>query len=626
MKILHLEDSKDDAELIGAVLQREWPDCKIVKVDTAYSYSAALAGDSFDLILSDYSIPGFDGLSALNQAHQRCPGTPFVFLSGMIGEERAVEALKRGASDYILKDRPARLVPAIRQALARRASEVRVREQASLLDKARDAIIATDLEHRVQYWNASAERLYGVKAANAIGRRLDELGLEFDPYQFSAARAAVLDRGEWRGEFRLRTANGGTVLVESSWSLVNESDGRPQSILAIDTDVTERKKLESQLLRAQRLESIGTLAGGIAHDLNNVLTPILCTIDLLAAHVTNPSDRQLIEKTRSSASHGAALVRQLLAFARGADGERTRIDPAAALAGLEPLIRQALPPNVAFAIRHRQPAWPIEANSTQLHQVLINLALNARDAMPHGGRLEIVTDNTEVDKVLAAANPGTQAGRFLRVSVSDTGTGIAAAIVDRIFDPFFTTKGAGKGTGLGLSMVAGILKSHRGFVQVESEVGRGTTFHLYFPAVMTATLAARTETALQARGSGEGVLLIDDEPVVRETLRALLQRAGYLIFPAGDGESALREFEQRREQIALVITDMMLPDVSGVDVVKSIRAISPQLPIIAISGMMASGNFDELLHLDPPVECLSKPLPPRVLLSAAHRALHAFAC
>ena len=754
MQILHLEDSAFDAELIGNVLRREWPNCAIRQVSTAEDFSAALGAQSYDVILSDYSMPGYDGLSALAEARKRSPATPFLFLSGMIGEERAVEALKRGATDYIIKDRPARLVPAIRQALAfidessrrrrteealrdrderfrliteniaehisvveldgrctysnqacreifgeaamqpglnwfdrvhaedlprvrrtfdriaetgvgerfeyrcrvdertvrhmeahgavlrdaagavahvvlvsrdvtaRREAEARLREQASLLDKARDAIIATDLEHRITYWNASAERLYGAKAADVLGQKLNEIGVTFEHAQFMAARTEVLTRGEWRGEFRLQTRTGNTVLVDSTWSLVVESDGRPRSILAIDTDVTERKKLETQLLRAQRLESIGTLAGGVAHDLNNVLTPILLTIDLLSTQVASLEERQLIEKTRASASHGAALVRQLLAFARGVDGERTSIDARSAIANVEPLIRQSLPSAVQLTVSHVESPWPIEANATQLSQVLVNLALNARDAMPHGGTLHIRVDNAIVDSVIAAANPGTEPGRFLRISFSDTGTGIPPALLERIFDPFFTTKAAGKGTGLGLSMVAGIMKGHRGFVQVESEVGRGTTFHLYFPALPAPTMVTKADWLTAERGAGEGVLLIDDEPAVRDTLRSLLQRAGYSIFPAGDAGTALREFESRRDKISLVITDMMLPDRSGLDVVKSLRARSPHLPIIAISGMMGSGKFDELLHLDPPVECLSKPLAPRVLLSAAHRALH----
>ena len=753
MHLLHLEDSTTDAELISLLIRREWPACEIRHVTNAAEYREALEVGGFDLILSDYSLPGFDGLSALAMARARFPETPFLFLSGTIGEERAVEALKRGATDYIIKDRPTRLVPAIRQAFAllieadrrrrteaalreneerfrqitenvvelialldlnacriyanpsyrdllgeaavvpgldafhevhpedrgraratfaqvvrtgatqrceyrlllpdgsvreieshasvlrdasakivnvllvsrdvtaRREAEARLREQASLLDRARDAIVATDLDHRIFYWNASAERLYGWKAGEVFGQRLDQLELGFDPTRFAAARAQLLATGEWRGDFRLRTRTGETVLVESTWSLVVENDGRPRSVLYIDTDVTERKKLETQLLRAQRMESIGTLAGGVAHDLNNVLTPILLSFELLAAKATSDEDRRLIEKTKASATHGAALVQQLLAFARGAAAKRVRIEPATALADLVPLIRQNLPSSITLSLPSAERAWPIQADATQFNQVLINLCINARDAMPQGGRIEIQTQNLTVDSAVANVNPGTRPGPFVRISVNDNGLGIAPSILDKIFDPFFTTKAAGKGTGLGLSMVAGILKSHGGFVQVESEAGRGSSFHLFFPAFPEPAPAVREETPAPARGEGEGILLIDDEPVVRDTLQLLLQRAGYRVFPAGDGRSGIGEFDQRKDDISLVITDMMLPDQIGTQVVRSLRQRDATIPIIAISGMMGSGDFDELLQLKPPVECLAKPLSPANLLSAVRRGL-----
>jgi PAS domain S-box-containing protein len=755
MHLLHLEDSLTDAELIAILIRREWPACQIRHVATVSEYREALEAGGFDLILSDYSLPGFDGLSALSMARAHFPETPFLFLSGTIGEERAVEALKRGATDYIIKDRPTRLIPAIRQAFAllieadrrrrteaalreneerfrqitenvvelialldlnacriyanpsyrellgesamvpgldafgevhpedrgrvraafsqvvrtgatqgceyrlllpdggvreleshasvlrdvsakivnvllvsrdvtaRHEAEARLREQASLLDRARDTIVATDLDHRIFYWNASAERLYGWKAGEVFGHRLDTLELGFDPSRFAAARAQLFATGEWRGDFRLRTKTGDTVLVESTWSLVVENDGRPRSILYIDTDVTERKKLETQLLRAQRMESIGTLAGGVAHDLNNVLTPILLSLELLAFKMTSEEDRRLIEKTKASATHGAALVQQLLAFARGADAKRVRLEPATALADLQPLIRQSLPSTIELSLVRSERPWAIQADATQFNQVLINLCINARDAMPQGGTIKIVTKNLNVDAALAQVNPGTEAGPFVRISVIDNGMGIAAGIIDKIFDPFYTTKAAGKGTGLGLSMVAGIMKSHGGFVQVESEVGRGSTFHLYFPGIPEAPPTAREEAPAPARGEGEGILLIDDEPVVRDTLQLLLQRAGYRVFPAGDGRSGVKEFDLRKSEISLVITDMMLPDQVGTDVVKSLRNRHSTLPIIAISGMMGSGHFDELLHLTPAVECLAKPLSPSALLGAVRRGLPA---
>jgi CheY-like chemotaxis protein len=243
--------------------------------------------------------------------------------------------------------------------------------------------------------------------------------------------------------------------------------------------------------------------------------------------------------------------------------------------------------------------------------------------MPRGGKIEISTDNVTVDEALAKATPGVQPGPFVRFSVADNGVGIASGIIDKIFDPFFTTKAAGKGTGLGLSMVAGILKSHGGFVQVESEPGHGTAFQLFFPAMPEPSQPAREETPAPEKGEGEGILLIDDEPIVRDTLQMLLQRAGYRVYPAGDGASGVEAFDARRSEISLVITDMMLPDQLGTRVVRSLRKRDPKLPVIAISGMMASGHFDELLKLDPPVECLAKPLAPAALLAAVRSGLSA---
>ncbi|HWB46183.1 MAG TPA: ATP-binding protein, partial [Hyphomicrobiaceae bacterium] len=330
-----------------------------------------------------------------------------------------------------------------------------------------------------------------------------------------------------------------------------------------------------------------------------------------------------IEKTRASASHGAALVQQLLAFARGADGRRIKLDPRQALEDLQPLVRQSLPAHIKLAVQARDPLWTIQADATQFNQVFINLCINARDAMPQGGQIDVVAQNVQVDEPVARANPGVAVGPYVRISVVDTGGGISHHIIEKIFDPFFTTKASGKGTGLGLSMVAGIMKSHGGFVHVDSEEGKGATFHLYFPAMAQAGPSTETTSphATPERGKGEGILLIDDEPSVRDSLRLLLQRAGYRVFAASDGGSGLAAFEQHRAEIALAITDMMLPDQIGTEVVRTLRRLDPQLPIVAISGMMASGEFEELLHLTPPVQCFGKPLLPVTLLGAVRRGL-----
>ncbi len=624
--LLHLEDSLTDAELIHAILAEEWPGCQIQRVQTRADFLAALEQQPFDLILSDFSMPGFDGLTALKLVRQRQLEIPFIFFSGTIGEENAMEALRCGATDYIIKDRPARLVSAVQGALEqqhefqlRQRAELRLHEQAELLDKARDAICVTDLAQRITYWNASAERLYGWTAAEAIGRQLGELDLGYDAARFAAAHAQLLASGEWRGTFRLRNKNGDTLQVESTWSLVLTDKGKPRSILFIDTDVTEKMRLETQLLRAGRLDSIGMLAGGVAHDLNNALAPILMGSELLRLSVADPKNLRLIETIETSAQHGAALVRQLLAFARGGEGERAEIRMAALLEDVPKLLRQSLPRDIALEVSCAESALPILADATQIKQLLLNLCLNARDAMPEGGRLEVKARNTTVDSDLARLHPGAQPGPHLLVSVQDTGTGIPPAVLEKIFDPFFTTKSVGKGTGLGLSTVAGIVKSHGGFLQVESQVGHGTVFRLFFPGLLQSPPAtARPVQPLAEGGRGETILIIDDDANVRDTFRLLLEKAGYQVATAEDGEAGIAAFATQRNDIAVVITDMMMPGLSGRQVVTALRALAPSVRIIAVSGFSgADENPPEVAAM------LAKPVNVAQLLGTLRRVIAA---
>ena len=491
MHILHLEDSVNDAELIENIIHQGWPDCVFERGNNRIGYETALRTGGFDLVLSDYSIPDFDGLSALELARAWCPDKPFIFLSGTIGEERAVEALRRGAVDYVMKDRPSRLLPAIQQALVRcadaarhRAAEARIREQASLLDKARDAICVTNLDRRITFWNASAARLFGWSASEALGRDVCTLVFSGETARFEEAFARLLATGEWSGDLKGQTRSESTLIVESRWTLVDQSKDRPSSVLFINTDITERKKLEAQLMRAQRLESVSTLTGGIAHDLNNVLSPIVMAADVLSLQELGPENGELLTAIEASARHGAALVRQLLTFAQGAEGQRSPVDLRFAMADVESLLRPTLGRKVDLSIAFDGEPHPIVADLTQLHQAIINLCVNARDAMPDGGSIKIRVSNVRLDENPVLERQGVKPGMFVQIAVTDTGTGIPPEIADQIFDPFFTTKSPGKGTGLGLATVHGIIKGHGGIVQAESSVGTGTTFSLHFPALM----------------------------------------------------------------------------------------------------------------------------------------------
>ncbi len=752
MRVLHLEDSPGDAELVAERLNETWPDCVIRSARNREQYESALETADFDLILSDYTMAGYDGLSALEAARVHCPDKPFIFLSGTIGEERAIEALKRGATDYVIKDRPSRLVPAIRQALdraeeaqrhrrtdealrqnrerfrliaehvddfivlldtsgrclyanpayaramgreerremaandffadvhpedrpvvqemfrevlsggrttraefrllredrsvrhieaqanvareahgewvqvvvvgrdatERRRTEQRVREQAALLDMAQDAIVVRDLDNRVTYFNQGAAKLYQLEREKELNRPVNELWTE-DSQRVDVARRATMFYGEWMGEMRQRTRAGNDVLLQSRWSLVKDEDGAPAGFLVINTDISEKKRLESQLLRVQRVESIGLLAGGVAHDINNVLVPIMVSSELLESMVTAPEGKAFLSSIRASAQHGAALVRQLLAFARGAVGQPTELACRPLLSDFVGFLTQTFPRNVRFSLNVADDPWPVKGDATQLKQVLMNLCLNARDAMPNGGAIGIRVRNVNLSEAEAESLRDVKAGPHVEISVSDTGSGMSPEVVSRIFDPFFTTKEVGKGTGLGLAAVRGIIKGHDGAITVESEPGEGTTFRIFLPAARVPEVADRKSTAANL-GDGQSILLIDDEPSVRDVLAALLTTSGYRVLKAGSGDEGIRKFHAHRPEVALIITDIMMSGTDGFAVIREVRKVDQSLPILAMSGMASAGCFDDRAE-ELSVTLLAKPLTQAILLEAVKNAL-----
>jgi len=491
LQILHLEDDPADAELVQALLEDDGIECTINCVKTRADYEAALDRGDFDLILSDYSLPKFDGMSALALARQRHPEKPIIFVSGTIGEEAAVEALKQGALDYVLKDQMARLPSAVKRAVAeseeltrRQENEEKLHEQAALLDLAKDAIAVRDLDDVIRYWNKSAETLYGWTAEEAIGKNANELIYGGDPdiAQLHIAQKQILETGEWQGELVQATKDGKTIVVESRWTLVRDKAGQPKAKLIINTDITQRKQLEAQFLRAQRLETIGALTGGIAHDLNNVLMPILIGTQYLSERPASDDTKKMLQTMVASAKRGSEMIQQILAFARGVGGEPTVLALKPLLVEMEKLARETFPRAIRIQSRTDPDLCPVMGNPTQLHQVLLNLCVNSRDAMPHGGSLRIEAQNVTLENKATSLHPEPVSGRYVLLSVADTGQGIFPELLDKIFEPFFTTKGPGKGTGLGLSTVQGIVKSHGGFLDVSSTPGQGTTFQVYLPA------------------------------------------------------------------------------------------------------------------------------------------------
>ena len=422
----------------------------------------------------------------------------------------------------------------------RRQAMQQIADQAAYLDKARDAIVVRDLEGKVLFWNKGAEQIYGWKREEVVGLEINRM-LYADPRQADEIAQHTLRLGEWSGEVQHRTQDRGEITVEASWTLIRDNAGNPKSVLAINTDVTEKKQIEAQYMRAQRMESLGTLAGGIAHDLNNILAPIMMSIDILKQMSPEGPSTEILDTIEVSAKRGADIVRQVLSFARGLEGQRVEIQPKHLIRELEKIIKDTFPKDIRLHFEIPREVWTILGDPTQVHQVLLNLCVNARDAMPNGGTLAIEIQNCELDAHYAAMNLQSKPGHYVKISVIDSGSGIPPELLDKIFEPFFTTKELNKGTGLGLSTVMTVVKSHGGIINVYSEVDRGSTFNVYLPAAQDSTAAGSTENAEAnlPRGNGETILVVDDEASLVSITNQTLKTYGYKVLTAVDGAEAV---------------------------------------------------------------------------------------
>jgi CheY-like chemotaxis protein len=374
------------------------------------------------------------------------------------------------------------------------------------------------------------------------------------------------------------------------------------------------------------MESIGLLAGGIAHDLNNVLAPILMGAEILKMFTQDPEMNRQLDTIMQSAERGAGIVKQVLTFARGIEGERVVLQPKHIIKEMVRMARETFPRNLQLRVDVPNDLWPVLGDTIQLHQVLLNLSVNARDAMPDGGELNYSARNTEVDTALANANPGAKPGPHVVLRVRDTGGGIPPAVMERIWEPFFTTKEMGKGTGLGLPTVLGIVRSHGGFIVVESEVGRGTTFDVYLPAAPESTAAgAIPNPDPLPLGKGELVLVVDDEPDLVNVTRSMLERHGYRVLTANDGTAALAQVSEHKDAIRLVITDILMPFMDGVQFIRALHRLTPSMPVIASSGALGMpGQQDRTdeVHALGVKHILHKPYGVEVLLRTVHSELH----
>ncbi|MFN6569086.1 response regulator [Dendronalium sp. ChiSLP03b] len=501
-------------------------------------------------------------------------------------------------------------------------AEEKIREQAALLDVTTDAICVRDLENKILFWNKGAENLYGWKAHEAWGKNVAELLFNEPSAEIEAALLNVVAKGKWEGELNKTTKSGREVLVSSRWSLVCDAWGKPKSILSVDTDITEKKQLEAQLFRAQRLESIGTLASGIAHDLNNILTPILAGAQLLPLKFPDADERtlHLLEILEINAKRGADLVKQVLSFARGVEGKHITLQIRHLIVEVAKILKETFPKSIEVCIDVSNELWMVSGDSTQLHQVLMNLCVNARDAMPNGGKLTISAQNLFIDENYARMNLEANVGPYVVMTVSDTGVGISGEILDRIFEPFFTTKPVGQGTGLGLSTVIGIIKSHGGFVDVCSEIGSGTHFKVYLPAV-GGTEILNAEELTPFTGNGELILVVDDEPAIQDITKTSLETHQYQTLIASDGIEAIALYAKHADKISAVLIDLMLPSLDGLTAIRTLKKINPQVKIVATSGLLSRNKLEALDNAGV-ATFLSKPYTINELLLALQKVLN----
>lgn len=602
VRVLLVDDDEDDyvltrdwfSQMQGAKFQLEW----VADYDAGMK---AIAHNQHDVYLLDYRLGDRNGLELLQQAIAFGCSAPIILLTGQGDQEIDIEAMKAGAADYLEKTQlgAALLERSIRYAIERKRAEQQIREQAALLDIATDAIFVRDLENKIRFWNQGAERLYGWTDQEAIGKSATELLCPEAVAQIKELMQILFERGSWQGELHQVTKSGKQIIVESRWTLVRDRlkgqslrhrTDQPKSILIVNTDITQKKQLEAQFLRAQRMESIGTLASGIAHDLNNLLAPIMMTAQLLESQIHDERSKRLLPILVTNAKRGANLVRQVLSFSRGLEGDRTVVQVKHLILEIVHIAKETFPKFIEIYTDLPQYLWTVSGDATQLHQVLMNFCVNARDAMPDGGTLTISAEDLFIDENYALMNLEAKVGSYIVITIADTGTGISPEVVDRIFEPFFTTKELGKGTGLGLSTALGIIKSHGGFVDVHSQVGKGTQFKLYFPAVEEQEIQEQKEVEIPI-GNGELILVVDDEAAICETTKTTLETYNYNVLTANDGIEAVVLYAKRHEEISLVLMDLMMPFMDGPTAIRTLQKINPKVKIIAVSGLTASDKF-----------------------------------
>lgn len=628
IKILLVEDNPGDVLLLQETLSEITHFASdLVHVDRLADALQHLQTESFDVVLLDLLLPDSEGLETFLQIHQQVPLTPIIVLTGITDETLTIQAMQAGAQDYLIKGQVSGselLRRAIRYAIERKRVEAtlhrREQEFRTLTTNAPDIIARFDQNLRHLYVNPAVEPATGLSTQDFLGKTNRELGMpEVQVAQWEEALQQVFRTGEPTSvEFSFPSPTGNRY-YQSRCVPEFDLDGAVESVLGITRDITELKQLESQFLRAQRMESLGTLASGIAHDLNNILTPLMTVSSLLPLNLPPLSEQsqKLLSIIEDNTRRGADLVKQILTFARGVNGDRSPVQIKHVLAELDQVIHSTFPKSIHIT-RETQDLCLVAADTTQLQQVFMNLCLNARDAMPQGGTLSITAENRTIDETYARMHLDARAGSYVVITFADTGIGILPEHVDRIFEPFFTTKPLAEGTGLGLSTVMGIIRNHGGFITVSSEVGQGTQFQVFLPAIEGSEIPSEESQALPM-GQRELILVVDDEENIRETLKITLESQNYSVLTASDGIEAIATYAKHQADIKAVLMDMMMPAMGGQTAIQTLRQFNPRLKVIAFSGIETPNSVTETISVN---AFLAKPYTSADLLQTLHRVLN----
>lgn len=635
LRILYAEDNSADAELILLQLKKNGFDFHTEVVDTPDSFQDKLRSHHYDLILSDYSMPNWSAMGALEIAQREAQDIPFILISGSIGDEAIVECMKQGVTDYVLKDRPARLPAAVRRALndkslrderiqvekELRFSEVRYRR---LFEAAKDGILILDGHTgEILDVNPFLMNLLGYTRQEFLGKQLWEIGF-FQDRVDSKGTFRTLQASEFirYDDLTLQTKGGKRAEVE----FVSNTyfSGEKKVIQCNIRDMTERRQLELQLRQSQKMEAIGQLAGGVAHDFNNLLTIISGYSEMMAEGL-GPDSPHIgqVKEIQKATDRAAALTRQLLAFGRRQMLAPQVLDLNMVVSNVDKMLRRLIGEDIDLVPISSGGLGRVKADAGQIEQIIMNLAVNARDAMPQGGKLTIETADVVLDDTYARRHVAVTPGPYVMLAVSDTGCGMDAAIQARIFEPFFTTKAPGKGTGLGLATVYGIVKQSGGNIWMYSELGKGTTFKVYLPRVddLVAEVKSFHARGGDCRGA-ETVLVVEDEDTIRSLVGGILVSRGYTVLEASSGVEGLLICQKHPHTIHLLLTDVVMPQMSGPELAGKLASLRPETKVLFMSGYTNKAIGQDGL-LDRNTAFIEKPFTPQALARKVREVLDA---